>query len=327
MRIQKNTIIKTGVRLADQYLILIIFMAVMAAFYVWSPEFFSKSNLQRVFSINIGLFIATLGLLFNVTVGGMDLSLGYQISLITAVLGKMLHAGTAPVITILLALLVGVCCGLINGLCITKFNVPAFALTLGTQTVYKGLAYVIANGRVYNSLPQWFLSITGTSLLHIHSSVWIVTLCAAVTFSIFHFTYLGKHIIAIGENERATKKSGINIKMTKIICYALGGLFYAVAAIVMSSRSGTATTSNGVGREITALAAVFLSYAYFQRSNWQKKNFNIWRLAISVLLVGSIEIEMQYIGWNIFVRYSIIGILLILSLISYGRRSVNCGID
>ncbi len=308
---------------ADKYLILFIFGLVLVLFYIKTPEFFSRSNLQRVLSLNTGFFIAALGLSCIVAVGGMDLSLGYQISLVSVVLGKLLNAGTAPLLVILAALTMGVCCGALNGICITKFNIPAFALTLGTQTVYKGMAYVIANGRVYNTLPQWFLSLTDMLVFRIPLSVWISLICAGITSCIFRFTYLGKHMIAVGENERAAWKAGINIKVTKIICYALGGLFYAVAAIVMTSRSGTATTSNGVGREITALAAVFLSYAYFQRQNWKKPNINISRLIISVLLIGSIEIEMQYIGWNIFLRYIIIGMLLIFSLVNYGRQGLN----
>jgi ribose transport system permease protein len=172
---------------------------------------------------------------------------------------------------------------------------------------------------VYSALPKWFIFITRGKIFGVHIYLFIAFLCLLIITFIFKYTYLGKHIIAVGENESAAAKSGINISIIKILYYMIGSVFFVIASIIMTSRSGTATSSNGVGLEITGVASVFLSEVYFIPSSYTPKRINAIKLVISTMLIGIIENGMYLIGWNRYIRYIVLGTILVFAIYQYNR--------
>jgi ribose/xylose/arabinose/galactoside ABC-type transport system permease subunit len=313
----REIVIKRILRFFNKHTLVIVFLIVLAFFSLTTSDFLSLSNLSTILFQYASTLIAVIGLSFIIIGGGIDFSVGYQISLVSVIIGILSYNHLHPLLILFISIFLGLLCGMINGLLVTILKIAPFYVTLSTQVILKGISYAIAGGRVYSDLPDSLLFVSRGKLFNISIFVWIALACLLILPIVFKYTYLGKHIIAVGENETAATKSGINTSKIKTFCYMMGSFFFVIAAIIMTSRSGMATPSNGVGLEITGITAVFLSEVYLFPSSNVHRKINSWRLIISTMLIGIIENGMYNIGWNRYIRYIALGIILILTLTIY----------
>ena len=115
-------------------------------------------------------------------------------------------------------------CGLVNGLLIAKLKLPDFIVTLGTLSVFRGVALIYTNGQPIYGLPEGFRAAFGGQLLGVPTPVIMAIVVAGLAFFLVRFTALGEQIVAVGGNEEAARLSGINIDRVKIVVYTLSGL-------------------------------------------------------------------------------------------------------
>lgn len=294
--------------LAKRAAILLVLLALIALFSLLSPFFFTVQNLTNVFVQNSYVIIAAVGLSFVMIAGGMDLSIGYQMSVVGVVTAVcMMWLGLPVPVSLVAGVLTGVGMGLINGLASITLRVHTLIITLGTMTVFQGASYIISRQSAILNLPLSFKFIgQGYILGGIPVSVVLMVISVAVASYILNVTAVGRMIYAIGGNEEAAYLSGIPVTRVKVLVYGLCGFFVSIAAIVLFARSGSAASSTGPGTEFTAMTAAVLGGISFKGGEGK-----MWGLVTGVLILGVLGNGMQLVGLNTYAQYIVKGLVLL----------------
>ncbi len=294
---------------------MVIILAVLMYFFSFvSPSFLSALNLKNLILQNTHVLVIVAGLSFIMVGGGIDLSIGYQISLVSVVMGMIFGLGSPPLVAAIAGILTGALCGALNGWFVSVLGVVPFAATLISQIILMGLSHTISRGWTFSHIPATFRVITKGAFLGIQTDIWLALLCMVIVGFVFSYTFYGKHIKAMGENERALKQAGVNVKLTKFLCYVVGGVFYSIAAMIMVSKQGVASSENGLGLELTAIAAVFIGGVTSYRDSGVKADVKIFNLIVGVLILAVIDNGIQLIGGDQYTQYLVIGAILVLAM-------------
>ncbi len=242
-----------------KYGIYFAFLLLTVILSIISPPFLTPSNIINILrQISVNGIIAV-GTTFVIITAGIDLSVGSLVALSAVVATSFAHPGSFPwIVPVLFGLLVGLACGVINGVLVAKNRLTPFIVTLGMMTAARGAALVYTNGRPIINLSNAYNEIGGGYFLGIPLPV-IIFLFVIIFFAfLLHYTRFGRYVYAIGGNELAAKVSGINTDKILIAVYAIGGLTAGLAGIVLSSRVMSASPAIGEGYELDAIAAVVI---------------------------------------------------------------------
>lgn len=313
----------TYVELLSRYLIPIFLGILIVFFSIIAPSFSKSENLLFIFSHNSSLIIMAVGLSFIMVGGGIDLSLGYQISLCSVVAGYLLANGFGLFWASAGAILTGLICGTLNALIIIFLRIPPFAATLATQFVFRAFANIISSGRAYTQLPSIPKLFGILPDLGLSTSSWIALFCLLLYGLVFSLTTFGTYLKAMGENELATKRIGIQVNWVKFASYVIGSLFFAIQALVLTFGNGIASPSTGTGLEITAITVVFLGCNSLLRNENTNILGPIFHLIVGVMILAILENGMLHAGWSINIQYLIRGAVLIFAIAFYYRRKID----
>lgn len=223
-------------------------------------------NVLRQISINLCLSI---GMTMIIISGGIDLSVGSVLALSGAVAAGLLKNGIALPFTtaelqftvfgaIVAGIAVGLAAGWLNGLTITRFRVPPFVATLGMLSIARGLTQLWTRNFPITNLGDEFRFMGTGYWLGVPMPVWISGLLAVVFFIVTRRTPFGRHLYAIGGNERAALLSGLNVDRIKRSVYMLGGALAGVAGLLLAARLDAADPKVGIGYELDSIAAVVI---------------------------------------------------------------------
>ena len=288
-----------GVKMLRKYAIVLVLIGLIAAFTAINPTFISVNNLMNILVQNTFLIIASIGMAFVMIGGGIDLSVGYQISLvgvITTILMKWV--GLSIPVAILVGVASGTFLGLINGFLSVRLRIHSMIITLATMAAYEGLSYILSNSNSIYDLPAKFKFIGQGYVGPVPFSVILCIFVAALATIILDQTYYGRFVYAIGGNEEAARLAGINVSMMKLTVFALCGFFVAVSTVVLVSRSGSTNSSVGAGTEFTCITAAILGGVSFKGGEGK-----IWGVVVGTLILGVLATGMQIIGMGIYPQY------------------------
>lgn len=315
----KKLLIKIKTKVARHFILeLLLFFIIM--FSVLSPSFFNFPNLMSIIMQNSSVIIIAIGLTFIMLSGGIDLSLGYQISLVSVTIGMLLASGANIWVATLSGIVLGILCGVFNSLIIIGLRIPPFAATLATSLIFKAASNLISGGRAYTQLPDTFLWLTRNTFLGIPNYVYIAAVCLLLYGLIVSATYFGCYIKAVGENEQAVRRIGINVNLVKLSCYVIGSFFFSIQALIITFRQGIASPSTGAGMEIIGITAVFLGINSSYRNMNSGVGGAMLHLLVGVLILAVLENGLLLVGWNQHIQYFIRGLLLILAITFYYRE-------
>ena len=236
---------------------LILFSAIVA---VINPRFLSVANILNVFRQSSINAVIAIGMTFVILTGGIDLSVGSILAFCGAVSAAMLSSGINPVLILLVALVLGLFFGIVNGVLVSVMKLQAFIVTLVTMTFSRGATLVFTNGKpiTVNDGGALFENIGGGYLFNIPIPIYITLILFVAGHYILTNTRFGRYTYAIGGNEEATKLSGIKVNNIKIWIYGISGILSALAGIITTSRLFSAQPTAGTGYELDAIAAVVL---------------------------------------------------------------------
>jgi rhamnose transport system permease protein len=203
--------------------------------------------------------IIALGMTLVIITGGIDLSVGALLALVSVTIGFGYQAGLALPVAILAGVGVGAAGGFFNGLMVTSLRLHPLVVTLATFALYRGIAYAISGADAISSFPPWFGVFGQRSVGDLVPIQLLYLISMTVVFAVLLArTALGRRIYAIGNNELATRYSGVNTAAVKIAVYTLTGVLVALAGLIYTSRISSARGNAGYGMELTVIAMVVL---------------------------------------------------------------------
>jgi erythritol transport system permease protein len=268
-----------------------------------------------------------MGMTFVIITGGIDLSVGSIVGLCGMVAGGLILYGIELPIgytvyfnlveIVLITLAIGLFIGLINGLLITKLNVAPFIATLGTLYVARGLALLSSDGQTFPNLvgrPEYattgFDFFGAGRVLGLPVSIWILIVLALVAAYVARSTPIGRHIFAVGGNERAARMSGIRVDLVKIFVYMFSGLCAAIVGIVISSELMAAHPATGESFELNAIAAAVLG-----GTSMSGGRGTIGGTIIGAFVIGILSDGLVMMGVSSFWQMVIKGLVIIIAVV------------
>jgi ribose/xylose/arabinose/galactoside ABC-type transport system permease subunit/ABC-type sugar transport system substrate-binding protein len=241
--------------------LLLALLAEAAVFSVLAPGFFTLANFFEVLRFSVELGLLSLALTPILIAGGIDLSVGSTVGLTAVVFGLVWQGGHLPIaLAIVVALLAGCACGVLNALMIAGLRLPALIVTLGTYSLYRGIAEGITHGAVsYTGYPKSFLLLGQGYVWHIIPIQLPIFLCVGIGYAVLvHRSVLGRALYAIGFNAEGARYAGIPVRRRLALVYVLSGIVSGLAAVIYVAHLGLAKSDLGTGFELSAIAAVVL---------------------------------------------------------------------
>jgi ribose transport system permease protein len=283
-------------------------------------------NVLRQISINLCLSI---GMTMIIVSGGIDLSVGSVLALSGAVAAGLLKNGVplpywnaSLQFTMLGAIVAGIAVGLVagwvNGLVITRLRVPPFVATLGMLGIARALTMLWTGHHPISDLGEGFGFIGRGRILGIPTPVWISGMLAAAFVVVMKRTRFGRHLYAVGGNERAAMLSGLNVNRVKLIVYTLGGGLAGVAGLISAGRNNTADPKVGMGYELDSIAAVVIGGTSLTGGRG-----SIFGTVLGCLIIGILNNGLGLIGVSSDWQQMIQGLVIIaaVAIDQVGRRN------
>lgn len=231
---------------------------VCVVFSFMSDAFLTQYNLFNVLRQSAVTGILAAGMVFVITTGGIDLSVGAVVAVAGVITAGLLQGGTPIAVAILAGLLVGCVFGLANGFAIAVVKLPSFIVTLATMTIGDSIALAYSGGLPISGLPSAFTWIGQGMVGPVPVPVILAIAVASIAGVLLQRTLIGRFAIAIGSNEQVTFLSGVNTMKWKMVVYALNGLLAGIAGIVLTARQNSGQPTAATGIELTVIAAVVI---------------------------------------------------------------------
>lgn len=226
-----------------------------------SPQFLSSYNVFTT-GTNIGdLAILALPMTLIIITGEIDLSVASTLALSAETLGALWMHHWPMGLIFLVVLAIGAVCGAINGLLVTRAGLPSLAVTIGTLTLYRGLANVILGPSTVSNFPTTYTNVGVNGFLGVPwlaDSVVIFIILAAVVTVVLRMTPFGRSLYAIGLNQEAAFHSGIRVKRTKLLLFVISGVASAAVGALYAFELSSAGENIGIGFELQVVTIVLL---------------------------------------------------------------------
>lgn len=274
-----------------------------------SEVFLTAENILAVLRQVSIIGTMALGVTFVVICGRFDLCVGSLLSLLTIMVVDLVNK-VGPGLALLITIGTGLFIGCINGGLVGFLGLNALIVTLAMLSVLQGVTLVYSGGNNVNILDSdgtWFAFFGRDYILSIPVPVWIFLGSAAVLWFIIERTTFGRKVFAIGDNETASKFSGVNEKLIVFITFLISGLTTAIAAIIMGSRVMGAQNTIGQGYELTVLAGVILGGTSLTGGEG-----GIFRTVVGVTMLGFIQNALLLLGYPYYAQWLVTWAVIIL---------------
>jgi ribose/xylose/arabinose/galactoside ABC-type transport system permease subunit len=306
-------------------------LVLITALFAWltldSGRFITLENWQTIAVQSVIVATAALGMTIIMIAGGIDLSVGSSVALVTvciALLVKKIDPLLSDSlrewkillpIALVFGIAIGGVCGAINGTLIAWLRVVPFIVTLGTYTIYRGLAkWLAASTTVYipgDVKPRWFNGILKSDpvphWLIVAPGVWIVLILSALVALMLRYSLLGRYVYAIGSNEATARLCGINVPLIKIVVYTIGGLATGLAGVLeFVYLSATGDPTSAVGLELQVIAAVVIGGGSLSGGEGTVLGTLIGCLIMAVLSNGCVHANISDSSRDVFIGIIII---------------------
>jgi erythritol transport system permease protein len=256
---------------ARAILVLVVLLVVFSAL---APEFLTANNLSILTKHVAITALLAIGMTFVVLTGGIDLSVGSIAGLGGMVVGYLLTQGIVmagsihyPHVALVVAITIGACLvvGLLNGWLVAYAGVAPFIATLGTLYIARGAALLVSNGKTFPNLGgvaargnTGFPAFGQSFILHIPTPVWMMAALFAIAWVVAAKTPFGRHVYAVGGNERAARLAGIRVQQVKLATYVFSAFCAALVGLIIAAQLEAAHPATGESFELNAIAAVVL---------------------------------------------------------------------
>lgn len=285
---------------------MLFFLLLFAIFSLLVPDFFSLNNFINILNQSAVLGVAALALAVVIISGNMDLSIGSIISFSCTFVALAMTSLRLPLpLAVLLAVLSGVCLGLFNGLMVAYTGLNSLIITYLSMNFFSGLSYVICNNNPISGLPKAFYLLGRGTILRIPISFLLMLVIACGINFFLRNSFWGKYIFALGSNIKTAHLSGIPVKETQILTFAVCGLLAGCGGVILASRINYGIADAGSGYEFTSLVIVILSNVALSGGRGSVLTIITGSLTYSSICTALILLNVSFYG-----QQTIIGILV-----------------
>lgn len=259
---KKKNVILSKMKSLDFISILVAYVIIITVFATASPYFLSVRNFFNIvqYAAIVGVMATSYTLLM--ICGEIDISVGSVVALAGMVLGMLTPEDPTNVGGLLVAIVAcvltgGVCCG-INGLLVTKIKIPAFVATMATMNIYRGIAYIISNGKSITILNKSLTNIGRGDMMGIPNTIIILAIATVIFWFIAKYTVFGRRLFIIGGNSDSAHLSGIKVKPSVLKIFIINGIMVGIASLMTTSQLGAAMPQGSNGLEFDVISGIVL---------------------------------------------------------------------
>lgn len=302
----------------DKLVLIIATIIIFILFNTLNKNFLSVTNMINILVAASLVGIVAIGHTYLIIANQNDLSSGSLAALSGVVAAMLVLKGVPLVFAFLLTILVAVGVGFFNAWMVNKIRLEAFIATLVTQSVVRGFAYIICDGKPVAIGNKAFISLGKVRFLNIPASVWITVVLIVIFGYILKATKFGRSVYAIGGNEDAARLAGLNPQKIKSICYVMMGVFCAIGGIVFAARMNAGQPAACVNLEFDSITAVILGGVSFSGGVG-----SMGGTVLGIILIQTFNMGLTMVNVPSFWQYVARGGLLLFALTSDYIRKRN----
>ncbi len=293
--------------------ILIALLMMIAFLCIWPRTRTTFPTVKNIFNVlrqSAPNVMLACGMTMCILLGGIDLSVGSIIAMSGCLgAGAVVWGGMPEVIGIFIGLLSGAIFGMFNGILIAKTTIPPFIVTLASQNIAKGIAYVFSQGKPIRCMTDAWKFLGAGYVAGIPTPVITMLIVFLLSVLFLNRTRIGRHIYAVGGNATAAKFSGIDTVRVKFIVHTISGLYAGLAGITIASRLYSGTCTSGDGAENDAIAAVIIGGTSMAGGSGK-----LGGTLIGALIIGILNNGLNLMGVNSDWQYIIKGAVILLAV-------------
>lgn len=299
--------IKKFMSRAGIYVVLFFLVAIFSAL---SKNFFKVDTLFTILRQVSYQGIAAIGMAIVLLLGGIDLSIGSNITLVNIVCATlMVKLGINPITAAVISIIMATAIGFFNGFIIAKVKMPPLIVTLSVMIIVEGFAYLLCGGIPVFGFPKSFTFLGQGFLWIIPVPVIVMIVCFILSSILLNRTYFGRYFYSVGDNENASLLCGINTDRVKYMAYSLSGFFAGIAGVVLLSRTNSGQVLAGKGMEFDVLTACVLGGVSVTGGYGSISN-----VVAGVLILGVLNTGMVQLNVTSYLQLVIKGIVLLIAV-------------
>ncbi|MCX6382062.1 MAG: ABC transporter permease [Armatimonadetes bacterium] len=291
--------------------VLVALIVLMIALWLTTTSFLTAQNLLQVARQASYYGIMAVGMVWVISMGDIDLSVGSILTLTNVVTAMALRGGVPVPIALLIGLVTGAVCGFLNGVLAVWLRIPMIIVTLGTLSIYRGIALVLCSAAAISqfSKDNLFFTVGGGNIFGVPTSVLVMLIAGIVGWWVLTRSVAGRHTEAIGGNPVASYLAGIPLNRYRVGVMTLNGTIAALAGIIALAFLQSADPSNGVGYELWVIASVIIGGTALSGGQGSVPGAILGALIIAVIRNGLV-----LLGASTYAGTAVTGAVIILAV-------------
>ncbi|WP_205718644.1 ABC transporter permease [Actinomadura sp. WMMA1423] len=308
-------------KLRRETVLLIVLLAEITLFSLSSPYFLNLQNMLDTSRFFAESGLIAMGMTLVIVTGGIDLSVGSLLALVSVTVGFSYAAGMPPALALAAGVAVGAAGGLLNGILVAGLGLSPLTVTLGTFSLFRGLAYIVSDADAVSRFPDWFAYLGQYYIGGVVPGQLVVFVIVAIAiWLVLERSRFGRYVFGLGINPRTARMSGVPVLKTRCAVYVILGVLVAIAAIIYTSRVSTARGNAGLGLELQAIAAVVLGGADVKGGSG-----SIAGIVLSILILAFLAQGMTLSGMSssfaLFVQGAVLIAAVLVNEVTQAKRS------
>lgn len=285
----------------------LVFVLMVAACCILSSNFYSAQNITNLLKQNTIIGVMTMGMLLIILTGDIDLSVGSICGAANVIVSVIATRHGMPIqVAVIVALILGVAMGVVNGYFIVYKKLPAFIVTLAVMTIGRGLAYIWSKGAPITVMSKSIKAIGSGYFLGIPILVWFLIVVFAIIFFLLRYTSYGRIIKAIGSNTEAVRLAGLRANRYRFSVYLISGFLCALAGVLGCARTGVGSPLFGEGFELDAIAMTVIGGA-----NLAGGKGDAVKTLVGIFILGMISNIMNLVNVSAYLQQVIKGLIIL----------------
>lgn len=298
----------------EKYGVLLFLVALIVIFTLYNPMFLSARNIKNILT-EVSIYgIIGVGMTYVILTGGIDLAVGSLLAF-AAISGAFLMQALGGdffmgwLVAMLAACAVGTMAGYLHGRVVTRFGVPAFIVTLGGLTVWRGATLIVNDGAPVSGFNEAFRWWGRGDVLGVPVPVLVFLVVALVGYIALRYTRYGRQVYAVGGNPEAARLSGLSVQSVVLSVYVITGFLAGLAGFLLSARLGSAEAVAGTGYELRIIASVVIGGTSLFGGLGGVGGTIVGALLIGVLINGLVIMNV-----SAYYQQVVIGIIIVLAV-------------